>query len=120
KVLILGDKQQFSNIKATHARTDTNREYLNRLRDIFQRTISVASDRLVRLEKFDIKTSILDFFEYINNYDMQLMKYFRGYKEIISYSDRHFYHDTLQVMKIRGKSIDDVLVFSFVHNDGKV
>ena len=120
KVLILGDKKQFSNVKAAQARSDTNTEYLNRLRDTFKKTISVSSDKLVRLESFNIKTSILDFFEFISNYSTQLMKYFRGYKEIISYSNRYFYRDALQVMKIRGKSIDEVLVFSFVKHDGKI
>jgi len=120
KVLILGDRKQFSNVKAAQAKSDTNNEYLNKLRDTFKRTISDSQDELVRLENFDIKTSILDFFEYISNYSTQLMKYFRGYKEIISYSNKYFYRDTLQVMKIRGKSIDEVLVFSFVNHDGKV
>ncbi|MBI5601734.1 MAG: topoisomerase DNA-binding C4 zinc finger domain-containing protein [Deltaproteobacteria bacterium] len=120
KVLILGDRKQFSNVKAAHARSETNTEYLNSLRDTFKRTISDSSDKLVRLENFNIKTSILDFFEFISNYSTQLMKYFRGYKEIISYSNRYFYRDTLQVMKIRGKSIDEVLVFSFINHDGKV
>ncbi len=120
KVLILGDRKQFSNVKAAQARSETNTEYLNRLRDSFKKAISDSSDKLVRLEKFNIKTSILDFFEFISNYSTQLMKYFRGYKEIISYSNKHFYRDTLQVMKIRGKSIDEVLVFSFVNHDTKV
>ena len=111
KVLILGDKKQFSNVKAAQARSDTNTEYLNRLRDLFKKTISDSSDKLVRLEKFNIKTSILDFFEFISNYNTQLMKYFRGYKEIISYSNKYFYQNTLQVMKIRGKPIEDVLSF---------
>lgn len=119
KVLILGDRKQFSNVKAAQARSETNTEYLNRLRDTFKRTISNSSDKLVRLEKFNIKTSILDFFEFISNYSTQLMKYFRGYKEIISYSSIYFYRDTLQVMKIRGKPIDEVLVFSFIDHDGK-
>lgn len=119
KVLILGDKKQFSNVKAAQAKSETNTEYLNRLRDIFKRTISDSSDKLVRLEIFDIKTSILDFFEFISNYNTQLLKYFRGYKEIISYSNKYFYGN-LQVMKIRGKSIDEVLVFSYVNHDGKV
>ncbi len=61
----------------------------------------------MRLEKFNIKASILDFFELITNYQIQLSKYFRGYKEIISFSNKHFYRDSLQVMKIRGKQIDD-------------
>jgi len=120
KVLILGDRKQFSNVKAAQAKSETNTEYLNKLRDTFKKTISDSADKLVRLENFDIKTSILDFFEFISNYSTQLMKYFRGYKEIISYSNKYFYHDTLQVMKIRGKSIDEVLVFSFVNHDGKV
>ena len=119
KVLILGDKKQFSNVKASQARTDTNIEYLNRLRDVFRKNISDAPVELVRLDKFNIKTSILDFFEYISNYSTQLMKYFRGYKEIISYSNKYFYQNTLQVMKIRGKAIDEVIKFSFIQHDGK-
>ena len=71
------------------------------------------------MEKFNIKTSILEFFEFIRNYNTQLLKHFRGYKEIISYSNKYFYQDSLQVMKIRGKAIDEVLKFSFIKHDGK-
>jgi len=119
KVLILGDRKQFSNVKAAQAKSETNTQYLNRLQETFVKEISNSSDKLVRLEKFDIKTSILDFFEFITNYSTQLLKYFRGYKEIISYSNKCFYKDTLQVMKIRGKPIDEVLIFSFINHDGK-
>ena len=35
----------------------------------------------------------------------QLLKHFRSYKELISYSNTSFYRDKLQVMKIRGKPI---------------
>jgi hypothetical protein len=38
KILILGDKKQFSNIKAAQARSDTNREYLNSLMKPSRRT----------------------------------------------------------------------------------
>lgn len=120
KVLILGDRKQFSNVKAAQARSDTNTEYLNRIRGLFETTISDSPERLVRLEKFNIETSILDFFEYISNYRTQLLKYFRGYKEIISYSNKEFYWDKLQVMKIRGKPIEDVLRFHFVKHDGQI
>lgn len=114
KVLILGDKKQFSNIKAAQARSDTNREYLNALETSFKRNVSTSATQLVRLGKFNIKTSVLEFFEFISNYNTQLTKHFRGYKEIISYSNKFFYQDSLQVMKIRGKAIDDVLKFSYV------
>jgi very-short-patch-repair endonuclease len=119
KVLILGDKKQFSNVKTAQARTDINREYLNNLRDCFIKNVSNEPTKLVKLEKFNIKTSILDFFEFISNYNTQLLKYFRGYKEIISYSNKYFYQNSLQVMKIRSKPINEVLKFSFIKHDGK-
>ncbi len=114
KVLILGDKKQFSNIKASQARGDTNREYLNTLELSFKENISNETTKLIRLSKFNIKTSILEFFEFISNYNTQLRKHFRWYKEIISYSNKFFYQDKLQVMKIRGKAIDEVIKFSYV------
>lgn len=120
KVLILGDKKQFSNVKAAQARSDTNREYLNNLRDNFIRNVSNEPQKLVRQDNFNIKTSILEFFEFISNFSIQLNKYFRGYKEIISYSNRKFYKDSLQVMKIRGKVIDDVLKFEFINHDRRI
>ncbi len=119
KVLILGDKKQFSNVKSAAARSDTNREYINNLKDCFIKSISNESTKLIKLSKFNVKTSILEFFEFISNYNTQLLKHFRGYKEIISYSNKYFYQDSLQVMKIRAKPIDEVLKFSFIKHDGK-
>ncbi|MBM3255883.1 MAG: hypothetical protein FJZ04_00205 [Candidatus Moranbacteria bacterium] len=119
KVLILGDNKQFSNVKTAQARTEENKKYLGQLEDCFKKTISRDAIKIVKLEKFNIKTSILDFFSFISNYNTQLLKHFRGYKEIISYSNKYFYQDSLQVMKIRGKAIDDVIKFSFIKHDGK-
>ncbi len=119
KVLILGDKKQFSNIKAAQARSDTNREYLTGLEKSFKQNVSRESAQLTRLAKFNIKTSVLDFFEFISNYNTQLMKHFRGYKELIYDSNKNFYENPLQVMKIRGTSIDDVIKFSFVEPSSK-
>ena len=114
KILILGDKKQFSNVKAIQARSDTNREYLNRLEASFRQNVSHDPAKLVKLERFNIRTSILEFFEYTTNYQAQLLKHFRSYKEMISYSNANFYRDKLQVMKIRGKNIDDVLRFTIL------
>ncbi|HET9130459.1 MAG TPA: AAA domain-containing protein, partial [Terriglobia bacterium] len=119
KILILGDKKQFSNIKAAQARTHTNREYLSRLEQVFKTHISRDATKLVRLSKFNIKTSILEFFEFITNYQTQLLKHFRGYKELISYSNKYFYQGSLQVMKIRGKRLADVLKFTLLPDDGR-
>jgi len=119
KILILGDKRQFSNVKSAQARTDTNREYQNNLRHSFMENVSEETAKLPKLEKFNIKTSILEFLEFIPNYHTRLRKHFRGYKEIISYSNKYFYQGKLEVMKIRSKSIGDVIKFSFIeHDDG--
>lgn len=119
KVLVLGDKRQFSNVKAAQARSDTNVEYLNDLDRSFKENVSQDQIKLVKLQKFNIKTSILEFFEFITNFNIRLMKHFRGYKELISYSNKYFYEDTLQVMKIRGKPIDETLKLTFIKHDGK-
>lgn len=119
KVLVLGDNKQFSNVKSAHARSDINKEHVNDLANIFKRYVSSEPAKLEKLKKFNIKTSILDFFEFIANYRAQLMKHFRGYKELISYSNKYFYNNNLQVMKIRGKRIDEVLKFELIAHDGK-
>ena len=61
KIVVLGDKKQFSNVKSSQARSDTNREYLNRLREVFLANISNDNVMMSRLEKFNIKTSVLEF-----------------------------------------------------------
>ncbi|MFZ0033474.1 MAG: AAA domain-containing protein [Sedimentisphaerales bacterium] len=125
KVVIFGDKKQFSNIKAAHAHCDTNKEYLSRLKEVFSKHISNEPTKLEKLEKFNIRTSILEFFEFVCNYSSRLLKHFRGYKELISYSNEYFYFygkmgsPGLHVMKIRGKPVDEVLKFSVIPHDGK-
>jgi very-short-patch-repair endonuclease len=120
KILVMGDKKQFSNIKSNQAANITNNEYLNGLKDNFFQNIGRDPSQTQRLTKFDIKTSILDFFEFIHNYRTMLKKHFRGYPELISYSSKYFYDDSLQAVKVRGKLIDDVLKFEVIEHDDKV
>lgn len=117
KILILGDKKQFSNVKTSQARNETNNEYLSHLRGEYVSAFDDGEAGLIKLSKFNIKTSVLEFFEFISNFNTQLLKHFRGYKELISYSNKYFYQNSLQVMKIRGKTIDDVIKFHFVEHD---
>ncbi|HRN71001.1 MAG TPA: AAA domain-containing protein, partial [Candidatus Woesebacteria bacterium] len=112
KILVLGDQRQFSNVKANQAKSDTNQDYLNKLNQVYLEEISSNPAELIKLGKFNIKTSVLEFFEFISNFNIQLTKHFRGYKELISYSNKYFYQNNLQVMKIRAKKIDDVLKFT--------
>lgn len=117
KILVLGDQRQFSNVKANQAKSDTNQDYLNKLNNVYQKNVSTDPSELVKLGKFNIKTSVLEFFEFISNFNIQLTKHFRGYKELISYSNKFFYQNNLQVMKIRAKKIDEVLKFTQLEID---
>jgi len=64
-----------------------------------------------KIDLFDIRSSVLDFIEPISNFSIQLKKHFRSYPEMIGFSSKYFYGDSLQVMKIRGKPIEDVVEF---------
>lgn len=118
KVVVLGDNLQFSNVKSALARGDINKQYLANLREVFVKNISNEADKLVRLDKFNIKVSILDFLGFINNYQTRLVKHFRGYRELISYSNKFFYKGSLQVMKVRGVPLNSVIKFTQVKHDG--
>lgn len=49
-----------------------------------------------------------------------LKKHFRGYRELISYSSKYFYRNALQSIKIRSKSIDDVICITSIEHDGRI
>jgi len=120
--VVLGDAKQYSNVKSHNASVAVNNFLFNRVKDAFNRSILSMSDREQERVKdkvinFNIKNSILDFMRNITNYQCSLKKHFRGYIEIIGYSNETFYQNALQVMKIRGKSIKDVIQFHPVKAD---
>ena len=117
KVLVLGDKKQFSNVKSNQAKTEINNEYKNSIKRCFEQSEYSNITTSTKLDYFDIKSSVLEFFEHISNYQAMLFKYFRGYDAIISYSNKFFYQGKLQVMKIRGKNINEVLKFDLLKHD---
>jgi len=123
QIIVLGDDKQFSNVKANNASKVTNQELRKRVQDTFLEERLNGVDKngwLTKVkENFDIKNSILKFSRFIRNYECQLKKHFRCYPEIISYSDKYFYDNTLQCMKIRGKQIENVIKFDFIDHDGK-
>jgi superfamily I DNA and/or RNA helicase len=123
QIIVLGDEKQFPNVKSSNASKEINQELKRRVQDCFKTTISDKEDvkgwNSKVEENFDIKNSILNFLGFIKNYDCQLKKHFRCYPEIISYSDNFFYNKSLQYMKIRGKSIEDVIKFEVIKHDGK-
>ena len=117
KVLVLGDKKQFSNVKSIQAKNNENSYYLEKINKSFKK---ISSDRQVieRLKLFNVKSSILDFFENISNYDTRLKKHFRGYKEHISYSSKYFYNGDIQAIRLRppGKTLQDIVKFKIFDN----
>ena len=76
---------------------------------------------LTRLETFNVKTSILDFFQSIANYDTRLKKHFRGYPSTSNIVVKTFYSSDLQAIRMRIKPISEVIKFEvsrFTEDDG--
>lgn len=117
KVVVFGDKKQFSNVKSSNASIVQNQRHLTDLDRYFRAHIGDAAIKVARLKHFDVKRSVLDFFELISNYETLLVKHFRSYQELISFSSKHFYGNTLQAVKIRPTPIDQVIEFTVVNGD---
>jgi hypothetical protein len=81
---------------------------------------NVSETARTKIDLFNIRSSVLDFIEPISNFSIQLKKHFRSYPEMIGFSSKYFYGDSLQVMKIRGKPIEDVIEFDAINHDGLV
>ena len=119
KIIVLGDKRQFSNVKSANSSKLINSSYQSDIRKAFNETYGTDPQKLERSKAFNVRVSILEFFENITNYDCVLKKHFRGYPEIISFSSKNFYDNNLQAIKVRAKPIEEVLDFQFVEHDGK-
>lgn len=121
KVLVFGDRKQFGNVKTTNASREVNTAYMNDLMVAFQAEFGAVSEAVrTKVDKFDIRSSVLDFIEPVANFAIQLKKHFRSYPEMISFSSKYFYQDNLQVTKIRGIPIDEVIEFDSVDHDGLI
>jgi AAA domain len=119
KVVVFGDKLQFSNVKSAQASNAVNDAHLADIEAHFRQKVSKAADRIQRLKTFDVKKSVLDFFELIASYSDMLRKHFRGYQELISFSSKTFYGGQLQAIKVRGKPIEDVIRITVLEHDGR-
>lgn len=116
KMVVMGDRRQFGNVKTAQASIALNNAYFSKVREEFDDAVAFGDvSKLERLRKLNITNSVMDFFELVTNYSIQLRKHFRGYPELIGFSSKFFYDGSLQVLKIRGKPIDQVL--EFVEND---
>jgi AAA domain len=118
KVLVLGDNQQFSNVKAAFASNEHNTAWRAEIQEYFRANISDRADRLQRAARFDVKRSVLELFDLIANFSIMLRKHFRGYQELISFSSETFYSGQLQAVKFRGMPIEDAIKFTELEDDG--
>ena len=119
KVIILGDNKQFSNVKASTASSEQNNTWLQTLKEDFNGSYDEKNVlQHQRAGVFNVRNSILEFFDYFSNYKCTLKKHFRCYPEIISFSSQHFYDGALQAIKIRAKPIEDVIEFDQIEHDG--
>jgi len=120
KLVVLGDRRQFSNVKTANASREINAKYAHDIVENFRRGTAPDIDTMNRLRMFNIKVSVLEFIERISNYNALLKKHFRGYPELISFSSKTFYGGQLQAVKIRGKPVEEVIRFTDVAHDGRV
>jgi hypothetical protein len=121
KVLVLGDRNQFGNVKTSNAPQEVNVAFMQDLIKSFTEDYADVSDAVrTKIDLFNIRSSVLDFVEPISNFAIQLKKHFRSYPEMISFSSKYFYGDSLQVMKIRGKPIEEVIEFDTIDHDGLI
>ncbi len=116
KVVVLGDPKQFSNFKSATVDGIINNTLFNQVKDEFAKSIvkfdaEESSSLMFKVNGFNVKNSILDFIRNISNHQSGLKKHFRGYMELIGYSNKYFYNDSLQVMKIRGLDLSEVIQF---------
>jgi very-short-patch-repair endonuclease len=94
-----------------------NDKYRSDLEAFFRQRVSQEATMLQRLARFDVKCSILDFCQLCASYSTMLVKHFRSYQELISYSSTTFYGGQLQAIKIRGVPMEDVIRFDLVEAD---
>ena len=120
KLVVLGDRKQFSNVKTATASIEINNQYANEIIASYRDEHAPDVNTLNRLKLFNIKTSVLEFVERIANNHTMLRKHFRGYPELISFSSKTFYRGQLQAVKTRGLPIDDVIRFTRVQHDGRL
>ena len=117
KVVVLGDSKQFSNTKSSNASIALNNKYRSDLEAFFRQRVSQEATMLQRLARFDVKCSVLEFCQLCASYSTMLVKHFRSYQELISYSSATFYGGQLQAIKIRGVPLEDVIRFDMVEVD---
>ena len=112
QVLVLGDRRQFGNVKTANASKKINEAHFQQVMSTFMDQVSQGDiSQETRAKNFNIRHSVMDFFELANNFTIQLKKHFRSYPEMISFSSKYVYPDGLQALKIRGKPIEEVLEF---------
>jgi superfamily I DNA and/or RNA helicase len=112
KMIVMGDRKQYSNVKTSTASKELNQGYFDEVRKEFEENMANGDLGLMtRFGSFNITNSVMDFFEMVSNFQIQLRKHFRGYPEMISFSSEYFYDNFLQVLKIRGKPIEEVIEF---------
>lgn len=117
KILVLGDSNQFSNVKAATASSIMNKAYKETIKKQYREQENPNIAQVNQVDMFDVKTSVLNFVERAVNLKVSLRKHFRGYPELIGFSSKYFYQNDLQAVKIRGKRIEDVITFTPVEND---
>ena len=100
KMLVMGDRKQFGNVKTSNASKDLNRAYFTKVEGALQEAMDIGElPKTVGGDTLNVTNSVMEFFDSISNFTVQLRKHFRSYPEMISFSHKFFY-ENLQMLKI--------------------
>jgi len=114
KIVVFGDSKQFSNVKSAYASNERNNAFRSDLKQYFKQNVARDAARLKRLSVFDVKVSILEFFQLCANFNIMLRKHFRGPQELISFCSEEFYGGGLQAIKVRTLPMEDTIRFNTI------
>ncbi len=121
KMIVMGDRRQFGNVKTATASKALNSAYFSEVTSVFSEAVAHGDLGMIeRCKILNITNSVMDFFELVSNFSIQLKKHFRGYPEMISFSSKYFYEESLQALKIRGKPIEEVLEFIYSDDPDRI
>ena len=71
KMIVLGDRQQFSNVKTSTASKEINNSYTKSIREDFLNNFpDSGGEALERINVFNVTNSVMEFFEMISNFNI--------------------------------------------------
>jgi hypothetical protein len=73
KMIVMGDRRQFGNVKTANASKALNSAYFSQVQSVFDETVALGDVGMIERSKIlNITNSVMDFFELVSNFSIQL------------------------------------------------